>query len=211
MYAACGGRGEGTNVKGGPAQAAGQHAPRHSFAALRHPGFRAYFIGNALAMMADSIEHVISYSVMFQKFHSPALAGFAVISQRIPFLLFGVWSGALADRFDPRRIIQLGMVLFMGCSVAWAVLFMTDSLQMWHAGAILIVHGMASLLLGPGAQVLIHDIVGPRELPSAVRLTATSRYLGLLAGPAVGEKAVLLLALGPAARPLRQRRQFTCR
>jgi MFS family permease len=170
--------------------------PRHSFAALHHAGFRTYFIANALAMMADSIEHVISYWVMFQKFHSPALAGFAVISHWVPFLLFGVWSGALADRFDPRRIIQLGMVLFMGCSVAWAVLFMTDSLQMWHAGAILTVHGIASLFWGPASQVLIHDIVGPKELPSAVRLTATSRYLGLLAGPAVG--GLLLLALGPA-------------
>jgi hypothetical protein len=72
--------------------------PTHSFAALRHAGFRAYFIGTALAMMADSVEHVISYWVMFQKFHSPALAGFAVISHWVPFLLFGVWSGALADR-----------------------------------------------------------------------------------------------------------------
>jgi hypothetical protein len=35
-----------------------------SFAALRHPGFRAYFALSALAMMADSIEHVISYWVM---------------------------------------------------------------------------------------------------------------------------------------------------
>jgi MFS family permease len=195
VYAGPGRGDERHHVNDAPAQAAGQRAPSHSFAALRHPGFRAYFIGNALAMMADSIEHVISYWVMFQKFHSPALAGFAVISHWVPFLLFGVWTGALADRFDPRRIIQLGMVLFMACSVAWAVLFMTDSLQMWHAGAILTVHGIASVFWGPASQVLIHDIVGPQQLPSAVRLTATSRYLGLLAGPAVG--GVLLLALGP--------------
>src|SRR5581483_6047322 len=39
-------------------------------------------------------------------------------------------------------------------------------------------------------------IVGPQELPSAVRLGATARYLGMLTGPAVG--AGLLLALGPA-------------
>jgi hypothetical protein len=43
--------------------------------------------------------------------------------------------------------------------------------------------------------VLLHDIVGIKLLPSAVRLNATSRYLGLLAGPAIG--AVFLLALGP--------------
>jgi Transmembrane secretion effector len=179
-----------------PTPATGQNVRRHSFAALRHSGYRVYFIGNALAMMADSIEHVISYWVMFQKFHSPALGGFAVISHWVPFLLFGVWSGALADRFDPRRIIQLGMILFMGCSIAWAVLFVTDSLGMWQAMAILTVHGFAALLWGPASQVMIHDIVGTEYLASAIRLNATSRYLGLLAGPAIG--GALLLAFGPA-------------
>jgi len=53
---------------------------RQSFAALRHSGYRAQFVTYFLAMMADNIEHVISYWVMFQKFHSPALAGFAARS-----------------------------------------------------------------------------------------------------------------------------------
>ena len=81
-----------------------------SFAAMRHPGFRAQFSTFVLAMMADNIEHVISYWVVFQKFQSPALAGFAVLSHWLPFLLFSVTVGALADRFDARRIIQCGMV-----------------------------------------------------------------------------------------------------
>src|SRR6516165_2285835 len=81
---------------------------RQSFAALRHSGYRAQFVTYFLAMMADNIEHVISYWVVFQKFHSPALAGFAVLSHWLPFLLFSVASGVLADRFDPRRLIQWG-------------------------------------------------------------------------------------------------------
>ena len=171
-------------------------APPQSFAALRHPGYRAYFIGAALAMMADSIEHVISYWIIFQKFHSPALGGFAMLSHWLPFLFFSVWSGALADRFDPRRIIQAGMLLFMAASLAWGVLFLTDALEMWHAAALLVVHGFAGVFWHPSAQVLIHDIVGTASLQSAVRLTATARYLGLLFGPAVG--GVFLLVFGPA-------------
>jgi hypothetical protein len=54
--------------------------PHLSFAALHHPGYRAYFITSALAMMADNIEHVISYWVAYEKFRSPELGGFAVIS-----------------------------------------------------------------------------------------------------------------------------------
>ena len=177
-------------------QSASPPVTHASFAALRHRGFQMYFVATALAMLADNIEHVISYWVIFQKFHSPTLGGFAVISHWLPFLAFSVYSGALADRFDPRRIIQLGMLLFMGVSIAWGVLFFTGALEPWHARILLIVHGCAGVLWGPSSQLLLHDIVGPAELPSAVRLGATARYLGTLCGPAVG--SALLLALGPS-------------
>lgn len=170
--------------------------PQQSFAALRHRGARMYLFGSALVMMADSVEHVISYWMIFQKFESPALGGFAIISHWLPFLLFSVYTGALADRFDPRRIIQLGMLLFMLASAGWGVLFLTDALEMWHAVALLIVHGLAGVLWGPAAQVMIHDIVGSAHLQSAVRLLATSRMLGLLMGPAIG--GGMMIALGPA-------------
>ncbi len=166
-----------------------------AFAALRHPGYRVYFITNALAMMADSIEHVISYWMMHERFASPELAGFAVISHWVPFLLFSVWSGALADRFDPRRLVQIGMLLFIGASLGWAYFLVTDTLQMWHAMALLVLHGFAGVFWAPPSQVLIHDVVGPELLQSAVRLNATARWLGLLAGPAVG--AGFLLVFGP--------------
>src|SRR4029077_15792681 len=144
------------------------------FAALRQPRFRLFFVGVASVMMADAIEHVISYWVMFQKFHSPTLAAFALVSHWLPFLLFSVYSGALADRFDPRRIIQIGMALFMTASLAWGYFFATDTLQVWHAQVILVLHGCAGVLWSPASQLLLHDIVGREHLPSAVRLNATS-------------------------------------
>src|SRR3954463_7960334 len=171
-------------------------AEAKSFPALRHPGFRAYFLVSALAMMADSVEHVISYWLMFQKFHSPALGGFAMLSHWLPFLFFSVYAGALADRFDPRRLIQVGMALFMLASLGWGLLFITDSLEMWHAVALLVVHGFAGVLWSPASQLLIHDIVEEKDLHSAIRLNATARFLGLLAGPAVG--AAVMIAFGPA-------------
>jgi len=179
-----------------PTTAPATTAAPTSFAALRHAGFRMFFFGTATAMLADNIEHVISYWAIFQKFHSPSLGGFAVISHWAPFLLFSIHSGALADRFDPRRLIQIGMLIFMSVSIAWGVLFTTDTLQEWHARVLLIIHGFAGVLWGPASQLLLHDIVGPDEVPSAVRLNATARYLGMLTGPAVG--GVLLIAFGPA-------------
>jgi MFS family permease len=166
-----------------------------SFAALREPRFRGLFTGASLAMMADSVEHVISYWILFEKFQSPALGGFAVLSHWLPFLLFSAYSGALADRYDPRRMIQIGMGLFMAVSVGWGLLFASGGLQMWHAMVLLTVHGLAGVFWSPAQQLMIHEVVEPPQLHSAVRLMATSRWLGLLLGPAVG--AGILLAFGP--------------
>jgi MFS family permease len=168
---------------------------RLSFAAMHNPGYRAHFSTYVLAMMADNIEHVISYWMAFQKFHSAALAGFAVISHWAPFLLFSVAAGALADRFDPRRLIQCGMLLFMACSLGWGYFFITDSLQMHDAVILLTLHGLAGVLWQTSSQLLLHDIAGGAQLPSAVRLNATARTLGVLVGPAVG--GLIMLVLGP--------------
>ena len=163
---------------------------------MRHAGYRLHFGTYVLAMMADNIEHVISYWMMYQKFHSPALGGFAVLSHWLPFLVFSVPVGALSDRFDIRRIIQCGMLLFMTASLGWGYFFVTDSLQMWHAMLLLVIHGFAGVLWQTASQLLLHDIVPATELQSAVRLNATARYLGILVGPAVG--GFIMLTLGPA-------------
>ncbi len=149
-----------------------------------------------LAMMADNIEHVISYWVCFQKFHSSALAGFAVVSHWLPYLLFSVAVGALNDRFDPRRIVQAGMFLFIVASLGWGYLFVTDTLTMPLAMALLICHGCAGVLWVTSNQMLLYAIAGPENLQSAVRLNATFRYLGVLVGPAVG--GAIMHALGPS-------------
>jgi len=159
------------------------------------PGYRVYLATFALTMMADNVEHVISYWVAFQKFHSAALGGFAVVSHWVPYLAFSVAVGALNDRVDSRRIIQAGAVLFAIVSAGWGYFFVTDSLQIWHAMVLLVLHGCAGVLWSTSSQMLLYDIVGPEALPSAVRLAATARYLGVLVGPGVG--SVVMLTLGP--------------
>ncbi len=165
--------------------------PRIPFAALKHKDYRWFLVATMLAMMADNIEHVISYWVLFQKFQSPVLAGFAVISHWTPFLLLSVYFGGLADRYDCRKLIQVAQIMYMGVTAVWAVLFWTDTIQIWHACVLLVVHGIAGVFWTPAEILMIHDIVGGEDLPSAVRLNATARQLGILFGPAVGGAMML--------------------
>jgi MFS family permease len=166
-----------------------------AFTSLSNGDFRIFFFAATAAMMADNVEHVITYLAMFQKFHSPALGGFAVVSHWAPYLFLAAFTGRLADRFDIRRLIQIGMLLFIGVSITWGILIMTDSVTKWEAGVLLVIHGLAGVIWNPASQVLLHKIVAVEQLPSAVRIFSTGRYLGFLTGPVVG--AGLLLAFGP--------------
>ena len=123
--------------------------------------YRTQIIAYVLAMMADNIEHVISYWVVFRKFHSPALGGFAVLSHWLPFLLFSVAVGALAD-----RSIRAASSSAACCCSSWlrrlGLFFITDTLQMWHAMVLLVIHGCAGVLWQTPNQLLLYDLVGRR-------------------------------------------------
>jgi MFS family permease len=177
--------------------AAAELSATTKFGALYHRDYRNYFLVALVGMTAESIEHVASYWVIFESFHSPTLGGFAVISHWVPFLLFSVYTGALADRFDCRRLIQISQGLLMLVSLAWGALFLTGTLRGWHAAALLMAHGVAGVLASPPIQLIVHDIVGPTHLASAIRLNAISRYISMLIGPAVG--GGLMLVVGPGA------------
>jgi hypothetical protein len=75
--------------------------------------------------VADNIEHVISYWVLFQTFHSPALAGFRGHQPLGTFLLFSlVHRGARG----PERL-QAADIRFRRCSVHAGVRIMGNALS----------------------------------------------------------------------------------
>src|SRR5207247_9092440 len=135
-----------------------------AFPVLHHRDFRFFFIGTMLAMMGDNIEHVVTYLLLFQKFHSPVLAGFADISHWTPLLLLSVYFGGLADRYDCRKVVQCAPILFMSVSAVWSMLFLTHTIEVWRASLLLIVHGIAGVMWDPAEQWLIPYIVGVDRL-----------------------------------------------
>lgn len=156
------------------------------FAALKNRDCRNYLYGGALAMMADNVEHVITYLVLWKWFNSPSLVAFQVLSHWTPFLLGSVYAGALADRFDCRRIIQLAQIMYMACSAVWGVMFLAGFRSLPLACVILVIHGVAGAIWMPAEQLMLHDFVNRTDLESAVRLNATFRSIGILCGPVAG-------------------------
>jgi len=85
---------------------------RRAFSSFSNGDFRIYFLSSTAAMMADNVEHVISYWVIFQKFHSPALGGFAVISHWVRRHLVDRESRGTASHTAVHDDIGRGFILF---------------------------------------------------------------------------------------------------
>ena len=169
---------------------------RARFAALRNPDCRNYIVGASLSMMGDSIEHVITYWVLYQQFHSPALAGFAVISHWVPLAVLGL----LRRLGRPLRLPQDhpgAQMLYMSVSAVWGVLFLTNSLQMWHAMVLLVDARPGWRHLGARRAAHAARHRRPRERCPA-RYGSTRPAAAWASWPGRRSGSVLLLGLGPA-------------
>ena len=59
---------------------------------------------------------------------------------------------------------NLPWALYIIASIGWALLFLTGATQQWHAVVLLTIHGIAGVLWMLASQLLIHDIVGGKNL-----------------------------------------------
>ena len=146
-------------------------------------------------MTGDNMEHVIGYWVIWQVTHSPFWLGYAVVAHWLPFTLFSLYSGSLADRTNYRSLMQLAQGIYILVSLSWGYLFLTDQIEIWHISVLLVCHGIAGLIYGPSSMLIIHDMVGADKLVSAISLNASLRPMANSIGPMLG--GGLMATVGP--------------
>jgi MFS family permease len=173
-------------------------APRRiRFEALAVPTFRWYWIASWISSTGDGMENVIRNVLVYQLAgaSAPFWLGMMVFAHWIPFTLFSLYGGVLADRYDNRKVQIVAQLLLMAAatSVAWATIagFVTT----WWLFGLLLLHGFAGAIGNPAQQTLIHAMVGPSKLLSAVSLNSTSRHFSQVVGPAVA--GFIVVAFGP--------------
>jgi MFS family permease len=168
------------------------------FAALQVPTFRWYWVTSSISFTGDGMENVIRGLLVVQLVGigaAPFWLGMMVFAHWIPFTLFSLYGGALADRYDNRKVQIVAQVLLMGAAFGVAAATLTGVVTVWWMFGLLLVHGLAGAIGGPAQQTLIHSIVGRGRLLSAVSLNSTARQLSQVVGPATA--GFIYLQFGP--------------
>jgi predicted MFS family arabinose efflux permease len=163
------------------------------FPARLGSGFRWLIASSWSASLGDGFAVAAGPLLVASQTHDPSLVALGLLLQRLPWLLFGLLSGAVADRLD-RATLAAGVELVRAAVLAVLVLAI---LAGWVSVAVIL-----TALFVLGTAEVFSDTASGSMLPSLVSredlILANSRVLtgvvtlNQLAGPAIG--AVLFAA-----------------
>ncbi|MCA9953886.1 MAG: amino acid adenylation domain-containing protein [Anaerolineales bacterium] len=113
---------------------------------------------------------------------------------RLPAILFAPLAGAIADRYDRRKVMIFSDVLAACSTVAVAFFFWTDSLQIWHLYITATIGSISMTFQEPAYTAAITQLIPKRYLGHANGIvqfgSATGRMLALFLG------GILVITIG---------------
>ncbi len=160
--------------------------------------------GTALSNLADGMFQVALPLLALRITRSPAEIAGVVLAARLPWLVFALHAGALADRLDRRRTmvnVNLARALLIG---VLAVIAASESERLWILYLVAFALGIGETLFDTAAQSVLPMVVPGTDLSRANgRLMAaevtTNRFVGPPLGGLLVGVAMALALVGSAA------------
>jgi MFS family permease len=127
---------------------------------------------------------------------SPVAIGVIAFFDTLPRLLVGAVGGAIADRFDRRRVLMITQALAMIQAIIYWLLVQFDVIQLWHIAALAFFLGVVNTINQTARQSLVNSLVPRDELLNAIGLQSSVFNFSKILGPSVG--GVIIAYIGIA-------------
>jgi MFS family permease len=160
-------------------------------------GFRWLLSSSWISNLGDGIALASGPLLVASQTSDPVLVAAAGFLQRLPWVLFGLQAGVLADRHDRRRIVVLVNLARAAVLAVLAVSIMTDTVSVAVVLSAMFLLGSAETFADITTGTLLPMIVDHDDLGVAnARLGVGHITVNQLAGPPVG---AVLFAAGMAS------------
>jgi predicted MFS family arabinose efflux permease len=151
---------------------------------LRQPLFRLELLAYTLVSASMGVATVVVSVAMFRRGGTTAWATVGVVSRIAPYVLFSTFSGAIAGRFDQRRVLQVAFAVQV---VAAGLLFASvSSAPLLLVAAIGFAGQAAWTVAYPSMAALLARTVEHDDLAVANGLLSSVESLAWIAGPGLG-------------------------
>ena len=153
---------------------------------------------SASSLIGTWLQSAAQQWVVLQMTNSEAALGVTVALSTLPILLFGLWAGPWVERIDRRKLLIGTQTAAMILAVVFAILLVTNVIQLWHIYVLSFALGIVSALDFPAQQAFLGDLAGMSEVRKAVNLNAMIVNISRMLGPAFAGTIIARLGVAPA-------------
>lgn len=166
------------------------------FRSLTVRNYRIWFVGALVSNIGAWMQATTQNWVVLTELtdNNASAVGLTMALQFGPQLLLVPFSGAVADRFDRRRVLLVTQSLLMLLAAGLGLLLITGQAQLWHVYGFALALGVVNAFDTTSRQAFVSDLVGTDQLSNAVALNSASFNSARLVGPAVA--GVLIAVVG---------------
>ncbi len=169
----------------------------YGFRALRHPGFRIYFVGMLFRGMAMWMPLVAIPWLAVEIGATAAQIGIVTGFFFLPTFFVGPLGGVMADRVERRRVLVGAQLFASALSATVFLLVVTGSQTLPLLAAASFGFGLLIAVEVPVRQAFMTEMVPMRDISSAASLHATAWNSARLLGPVLA--GVMIATIGSAS------------
>ncbi len=147
--------------------------------------WRLWYVG-LIVSTVRWLETIAVGVVVYQRTESAFLVSMMTMLRLLPMALFGVFLGALAERFDRARTLLVVVLMMTGTSAVLAVLDGTGQLEIWHLAFASFINGCGWCTDNPVRRVMMGEVVGREQMGAAMSLDVGAGNASRMVGPAAG-------------------------
>jgi MFS family permease len=164
-------------------------------AALSNRRFLAYLIASTLSDCGYWIAAIAQGWLVIGLTNSPFWLGAVAAGAQLPFLLFSLAGGDLADRFDRRTVVAINNVLIAVIALITALFIANRTIGIWWLLILGFAGGTINALEHPVDRAWVYDLVQGRQLGSAIGLSSLEWSIARTVGPAAGGVAIATIGI----------------
>lgn len=165
------------------------------FRVLRHRNFRLLWFGTLVSNSGDWMDQIALNWLVLTMTGSPVYLGILNLCRSGPILLFTLFGGAAADRFERRRLLMVTQSGAMLTAIGLGIVALGHG-SVWLVLALATVRGVLMSVNLPARQALISELVPRDDLTAAISLNSATLNISRVLGPSLG--GILIATIGVA-------------
>jgi MFS family permease len=148
--------------------------------------YRLLWSAGVLNALAIQIRNVSTLYQVYQLSGSAFKLGLTGFLETLPFIIFGLFAGAVADAFNRKKMLIATVSLQALPSLTLALLTVSGKIEVWHIYSLGLLGAFVEVFNWPARSAFIPRLVSRALLLNAMTLSTMILQLSFLVGPATG-------------------------